>query len=475
MTDTDRFAAEIRSVFESYGFPQDFLDIYDQLECLAYHRGRETFLVRNKETGKLCVAKCYLKSDYTFSDTKDILSKLDHTGVPHYEGRFESEAMVCVVREYIEGTPLDEYSGERSLSYFEVTDICIKLAEILAYLHGQEPPVIHRDIKPENVIIRTDGSLCLIDFDIARTFKESEEYDTVFFGTKGYAPPEQYGFSQTDKRSDIYSFGVLLRFLLTNSVRANDKIRIYRPLQKIIDKCTAFAPEKRYSDMGEVIKDLKQADPVSQRWRFAKAALCCVIIALAVGAAGKAIYDKVTYDPFNADAIPAFVSDEERVADAVTYMNEKYNTEIFNGTTGTLFDAKGSDAVATIGLLKTILIDVYGLDPDYVNAPNTDMPQESEDYFLPWTWADEQTVSRNVMVYAAVKVQDPALVADWSVLKDDNGEYPGERIALEFAEKTGIMTGANRPDDITVGEMALILANTERVFAAAGSAEAGGK
>ena len=131
--------------------------------------------------------------------------------------------------------------------------------------------------------------------------------------------------------------------------------------------------------------------------------------------------------------------------------------------------------MATIGLLKTILIDVYGLDPDYVNAPNTDMPQESEDYFLPWTWADEQTVSRNVMVYAAVKVQDPALVADWSVLKDDNGEYPGERIALEFAEKTGIMTGANRPDDITVGEMALILANTERVFAAAGSAEAGGK
>lgn len=71
------------------------------------------------------------------------------------------------------------------------------------------------------------------------------------------------------------------------------------------------------------------------------------------------------------------------------------------------------------------------------------------------------------MVYTAVKVHDPARVADWSELKDDNGEYPGERVAVAFAEKTGILTGANRPYDITIGEMALILANTDRVFEAA--------
>ena len=71
------------------------------------------------------------------------------------------------------------------------------------------------------------------------------------------------------------------------------------------------------------------------------------------------------------------------------------------------------------------------------------------------------------MVYVAVKLYDPKLVADWSSLEDDNGEYPGERVAIAFAEETGIMTGVNRPDDLTVGEMALILANTDRVFAAA--------
>ena len=77
---------------------------------------------------------------------------------------------------------------------------------------------------------------------------------------------------------------------------------------------------------------------------------------------------------------------------------------------------------------------------------------------------DGQTLNRDIAVYAAVKVHDPAIVADWSGLKDDNGYYPGVRVAMAFAEKTGIMTGVNRPGDITLGELALILANADRVF-----------
>ena len=148
-------------------------------------------------------------------------------------------------------------------------------------------------------------------------------------------------------------------------------------------------------------------------------------------------------------------------------MNGKFDTDLFSGVTGTLDGTAGSDSVATIGLLKRVLIDCYGLDADYVNAPNTDMPHESDDFFLPWTWDDSQTIGRDTMVYVAVKLYDPERVADWSSLEDDNGEYPGARVAISFAEETGIMTGANRPDDITVGEMALILANTDRVFTAA--------
>ena len=68
------------------------------------------------------------------------------------------------------------------------------------------------------------------------------------------------------------------------------------------------------------------------------------------------------------------------------------------------------------------------------------------------------------MVYVAVKVHDPSIVEDWSSLKDDNGEYPGERVAVAYGERHGVLDGANRPDDITKGEVALILYHADRVF-----------
>ena len=120
-----------------------------------------------------------------------------------------------------------------------------------------------------------------------------------------------------------------------------------------------------------------------------------------------------------------------------------------------------------MGDLRAAMIDLYGLNRDYVYGINTEMPQESDAFFMPWGWDDVQTVDRDIAVYAAVKVHDPSIVADWSSIKDDNGYYPGVRAAMAFAEKTGILTGVNRPGDITLGEMALILANADRVFEAA--------
>ena len=97
------------------------------------------------------------------------------------------------------------------------------------------------------------------------------------------------------------------------------------------------------------------------------------------------------------------------------------------------------------------------------------MPRESDEFFMPWGWDDGQTVDRDIAVYAAVKVHDPAIVADWSGIKDDNGFYPGVRAAVAFAEETGILSGANQPGDIPLGDLALILANADRVFDAAES------
>ena len=165
----------------------------------------------------------------------------------------------------------------------------------------------------------------------------------------------------------------------------------------------------------------------------------------------------MTYTPFSKDAIPAYLSDQDRVQEAAAYMKKKYSTSIFDH----------ADEIATVGDLRTVMIDLYGLDHDYVYGINKDIPQESDDYFLPWGWDDKQTLDRDIAVYAAVKVHDPSIVADWSDIKDDNGFYPGVRAAMVFAEKTGIMTGANQPGDIPMGDFALILANADRVFGAA--------
>ncbi len=441
--------------FSRFGFPPGFLDSYDQLECLSSRKGKDTFLVKSRGDGSLAVAKCYDKSVFSFAPgAAEPASAGACRGLPRFVASYESGSCVCVLREYIEGTPLSEYVKTETLSRERIREICLRLCDILIYLHGLDPPVIHRDIKPENVIIDPSGDVWLIDFDIAREFKPEAESDTFFFGTKGYAPPEQYGFAQTDARADIYSFGVLLRFLLTGSARENANVKVYRPLQKVIDKCTAFAPEKRYSDIKAVKRALRAAGPRSRIRRLVCLTAACIAGVVLLSATSIAAYKALTYTPFTEGYVPAYISDEKKVAEGVKYMRDNYDTNMFDA----------ADDIADIGLLRRAMTGLYGLDPDYVYGINTDMPQESDEFFLPWGWDDGQTVNRDIAVYAAVKVHDPGIVADWSSLKDDNGYYPGVRIAVAFSDAHGLTDGVNKPGDLSVGELALILANADRFF-----------
>ena len=452
---TDREAYKTAAESEAR-CPAAFLKDYVLMECLSEGHGTITYLAQNAE-GKLFVAKCYDKSVWSVA-ADEILKTLDHAGLPRYTAGYENEIMSVTVREYVEGKPLDRWLVEDKPSDAEKRRIALSLCDVLVYLHGRDKPVIHRDIKPQNVILRPDGTVCLIDFDIARVFNADDESDTSSFGTRGYAPPEQYGFSQTDCRTDIYSFGVLLRYLYTGSSREDPKLPLYRPIKAIIKRCTAFAPQARFRDAKTLKRALLHADPKYQHRRTFALIAGSVLLAALLVFGGIQAYRALTYSPFNdEEIIPAFLSDEECVADAVRYLSDKFNTDLFDAT----------DDIADIGFLHRVLIEVYGLDADYVCGINTDMPGESSEFFLPWGWGDSQTIARDVMVYVAVKLYDPALVADWSSLKDDNGYYPGVRVATAFAEEAGITTGVNKPGDLSVGEVAILLANADRVFTAA--------
>ena len=125
----------------------------------------------------------------------------------------ESDGETLIVEEYVQGESLLERLEQgRNLTEKEAEHILLQLCDGLQYLHEQG--IIHRDIKPSNLILQNGGIIRLIDFDAARTVKEDKSEDTRFLGTKGYAPPEQFGYGQTDERSDIYSVGITMQKML---------------------------------------------------------------------------------------------------------------------------------------------------------------------------------------------------------------------------------------------------------------------
>ena len=98
-----------------------------------------------------------------------------------------------MVMDYIEGESLDKIlKGYGAQPEELVTGWAMQLCDALSYLHSQNPPIIYRDMKPANVMLKPEGNIKIIDFGIAREYKEQNLADTTVLGTKGYAPPEQY-------------------------------------------------------------------------------------------------------------------------------------------------------------------------------------------------------------------------------------------------------------------------------------------
>lgn len=143
----------------------------------------------------------------------DLILKLDHPALPRIVDIFENEQTICLVMDYIEGKPLSQMGKQSEATVYAYA---LQIAEALQYLHSQNPPIIYRDMKPENVMVKSDGTIKIIDFGTARIYKEHKRKDTVVLGTSGYAPWEQY-IHQSDARSDIYALGMTMYFMLTQN------------------------------------------------------------------------------------------------------------------------------------------------------------------------------------------------------------------------------------------------------------------
>ena len=219
------------------------------------------------------------REDFIIALTKEreTLIRLDHPGIVKTKDFFQEYDACYLVMEYIEGKSLEIFQqslNQKDINQEQVIRWGIKLSEILTYLHSLKPPIIYRDLKPSNILITPDGDITLIDFGIARVFKEEALKDTMPFGTHGFAAPEQYGTSQTDIRSDIYSLGATLHYLLTSrDPRESQNLFVFPPvrtlnsavypeLEEIVLKALQIDQDKRYSSAEEVSEALKKLSPI---------------------------------------------------------------------------------------------------------------------------------------------------------------------------------------------------------------------
>src|SRR5579863_8568275 len=155
-----------------------------------------------------------IEANEYFAREADTLAQLKHQAIPAITDRFEISNRHYLVMEYVEGRNLEEELAARGEPLPEglVIDIARQLSDVLAYLHGLQPPIIYRDMKPSNVMLSPNGRVVLVDFGIARLFKAARKGTMI--GTLGFAPPEQYQ-GMVDPRSDIYSLGATLHYVLT--------------------------------------------------------------------------------------------------------------------------------------------------------------------------------------------------------------------------------------------------------------------
>ncbi|MDR3305568.1 MAG: serine/threonine protein kinase [Clostridiales Family XIII bacterium] len=211
----------------------------------------------------------------------NLIKSLEHYHIPHINDIIDHESSIYIVMDFIEGESLESIiKSEGAQPERQVIKWGKQLCDALHYLHTRAPAIIYRDMKPANVMIKPDGDVKLIDFGIAREYKENRSADTRILGTEGYAPMEQFK-GQTDARSDVYSLGATLYHAVTgygpydgadflNVPIRNMRANLSGGFEKIIAKCTQTNPVERYQSCTELMYDLEHYQEVDDAFLTAQ-------------------------------------------------------------------------------------------------------------------------------------------------------------------------------------------------------------
>lgn len=245
----------------------------------------------------------------------NMIKRLDHPAIVRIVDIINNDDVIYIIEDYIEGETLGTIVENNGAQPQElVIEWAMQICEALEYLHTRKPPIIYRDMKPTNVMLKPEGNVKIIDFGIAREYKERGLADTVSLGTRGYAAPEQFGGrGQTDARTDVYCLGVTMYHLVTGQNPCDPPyeikpIRHWNPqlsagLEAIIEKCTQANPNDRYQSCAELLYALHHYEEYGAVYRlrqkrklgvFIAAAAACIVFFLPVSQAWSCAQEPIT-------------------------------------------------------------------------------------------------------------------------------------------------------------------------------------
>lgn len=211
-----------------------------------YHieAGDKSFVTVIEETS---TGKWFLKKELSIysRDVYEWLIKNPDRHMPKVVSITEEGGKLILIEEYIKGETLETLLKEDRLTSKDKRAVINDICDAVIYLHSRKPPIIHRDIKPANIMVDKELNVVLIDFDASRIFVPGLGHDTELLGTQGNAAPEQYGFAQSDVRTDVFAIGVLIKEMFPKDHR----------MLKIAGIATQIAPKDRY----ESVRELKES------------------------------------------------------------------------------------------------------------------------------------------------------------------------------------------------------------------------
>ncbi len=201
-----------------------------------------------------------------FQEEARILATLDHPNLAAIMDLFMDQQMPYLVMEFIEGRTLEQIVelAPRRLSQRKVLEWTGQLLDVLEFLHTRNPPVIVRDLKPANVMLGADNRLRLIDFGLAKMMTPGSRTKAIVsgMGSEGYAPLEQYGGGGTDQRTDLYSLGATMYFLLTGKHLPEAPLRVTNPQLKKPDD-NATVTDEVWRAVGKLLEVYPQNRPAN--------------------------------------------------------------------------------------------------------------------------------------------------------------------------------------------------------------------